>query len=873
MDKGCVVIPSNGVRMGRKTVMRWAKTMNSNQATKVGGIATVHQVTTDEPEARRATTRPFQSCRGDRMRLYKGMSLQSIGGASTVSLCDPSNLRRGLKSIATGEVQWFDDGLSEQSIYSWACGEIIRSFQDGVRFLVVDKIGGEALDGCGVDPALRSCIWKAREDGAKTTFVVIADPSIVDKVATLYRLARSSEVLDFKTFRHFIRWLDKKDAARLQPVWVKSRKALNSKPETSFQNVEGDCVVYSITKYPMLALSAVAVFVELLAYGLIRQLVSLVETVFYPNAEQFSNMINAKTYSSWEGNARKLDELEGRGAGGLSGVPPIERCLLLLPDLKRKLVEEENRLASSGVPKFSVLEEENSDDSSDEEDFADNSDQIENKVRKPEHDLIVALRECTSSMVELVCENLYGANNVGMNLEFRALVGHYISCLTTIQKASYPEALQFSHYQDEKASYLSQDILEENFESCFTYSPKGGSPSFTINEGCESIEEKNISPKNQHVIEKETEAAFMNFFQNAKKRYFSELHHNFGSTAICLSGGSSNAYYHLGVVKCLLERNLLPRHFTGASGGALVGSYVCTRTDKELEEGMNAHNLSRLFVPFADGPLRMCSNLINDGSLLNYKRSVKRITNLCGTYTFREAFNRTGRSFTITVYNVDSDGDNHTRCLNYKTTPDVVIYSAVMASAAIPKLLPPMELLYKDHKGVIKPYHALGKFWRDGAFENEIPTEALRHLFNVQFTIVSQVEPHISLFCFDKRGPLGRQAAKKKRRGWRGGFILSFLERLVKLDLRKWLMLIRDFSLLPKIMGTDFSSLFLGRTHGSCTMIAPTTMHGYSNLLSDPDTPSKMSIYMEQGLRMLWPKLAMIEDRMRVEQALDTLVA
>jgi len=836
----------------------------------------VFQVKPDEHEPRRrAVTRTFQSHRRLDLRLSKESSLRSIGGQSTVSLCDPANLRRGLKSIATGEVQWFDDGLSEQSIYSWACGEIIRSFQDGVRFLVVDKIGGEALDGCGVDPALRSCIWKAREDGAKTTFVVIADPSIVDKVATLYRLARSSEVLDFKTFRHFIRWLDKKDAARLQPVWVKSRKALNSKPETSFQNVEGDCVVYSITKYPMLALSAVAVFVELLAYGLIRQLVSLVETVFYPNAEQFSNMINAKTYSSWEGNARKLDELEGRGAGGLSGVPPIERCLLLLPDLKRKLVEEENRLASSGVPKFSVLEEENSDDSSDEEDFADNSDQIENKVRKPEHDLIVALRECTSSMVELVCENLYGANNVGMNLEFRALVGHYISCLAIIQGVRYPETLQLSHYQDEKASYLSQEMNFDDVDH-FAYSPNLIDSSSPIDERCESIEEKYVSPKNQHQIdnyENKTAAVFMSFFQNAKKRYFSELHHNFGSTALCLSGGSSNAYYHLGIIKCLLERKLLPRHFTGASGGALVGSYLCSRTDKELEKGMNPHDLSRLFIPFADGPLKMCSNLINNGSLLNYERSVKRIIKICGTYTFREAFNRTGRSLTITVYNVDSDGHNHTRCLNYKTTPDVVIYSAVLASAAIPKLLPPMELLYKDHKGVIKPYHALGKFWRDGAFENEIPTEALRHLFNVQFTIVSQVEPHISLFCFDKRGPLGRQAAKKKRRGWRGGFILSFFERLVKLDLRKWLMLIRDFSLLPKIMGTDFSSLFLGRTHGSCTMIAPTTMHGYSNLLSDPDTPSKMSIYMEQGLRMLWPKLAMIEDRMRVEQALDTLVA
>lgn len=43
-------------------------------------------------------------------------------------------------------------------------------------------------------------------------------------------------------------------------------------------------------------------------------------------------------------------------------------------------------------------------------------------------------------------------------------------------------------------------------------------------------------------------------------------------------------YYHFGVVKALLDANLLPRVITGTSGGALVAALLCTRTNFELKE-------------------------------------------------------------------------------------------------------------------------------------------------------------------------------------------------------------------------------------------------------------------------------------------------
>jgi predicted acylesterase/phospholipase RssA len=43
-------------------------------------------------------------------------------------------------------------------------------------------------------------------------------------------------------------------------------------------------------------------------------------------------------------------------------------------------------------------------------------------------------------------------------------------------------------------------------------------------------------------------------------------------------------YYHFGVVKAHLDADLLPTVITGTSGGALVASFVCTRTNDELKQ-------------------------------------------------------------------------------------------------------------------------------------------------------------------------------------------------------------------------------------------------------------------------------------------------
>ena len=56
----------------------------------------------------------------------------------------------------------------------------------------------------------------------------------------------------------------------------------------------------------------------------------------------------------------------------------------------------------------------------------------------------------------------------------------------------------------------------------------------------------------------------------------------YGRTALCLSGGAMMGLYHFGVIRGLAQEGLLPRIVSGTSAGSVVGALVCTRTNDEL---------------------------------------------------------------------------------------------------------------------------------------------------------------------------------------------------------------------------------------------------------------------------------------------------
>eukprot|EP00614_Pseudopedinella_elastica_P032450 CAMPEP_0172644478 /NCGR_PEP_ID=MMETSP1068-20121228/239232_1 /TAXON_ID=35684 /ORGANISM="Pseudopedinella elastica, Strain CCMP716" /LENGTH=469 /DNA_ID=CAMNT_0013458677 /DNA_START=125 /DNA_END=1531 /DNA_ORIENTATION=+ len=69
-----------------------------------------------------------------------------------------------------------------------------------------------------------------------------------------------------------------------------------------------------------------------------------------------------------------------------------------------------------------------------------------------------------------------------------------------------------------------------------------------------------------------------------KLAFFNEARHAFGRTALMLSGGAALGFYHVGLIRSLMDAGQLPRVISGASAGSIMASIVGTHTDAELEQ-------------------------------------------------------------------------------------------------------------------------------------------------------------------------------------------------------------------------------------------------------------------------------------------------
>ncbi|OJD18910.1 hypothetical protein AJ78_01096 [Emergomyces pasteurianus Ep9510] len=353
--------------------------------------------------------------------------------------------------------------------------------------------------------------------------------------------------------------------------------------------------------------------------------------------------------------------------------------------------------------------------------------------------------------------------------------------------------------------------------------------------------------------------------QDSKEAFFKQLETNYGRTALCLSGGATFSYYHFGVVKALLDNGVLPDIISGTSGGALVAALVATRTNEELK---------KLLVPELAYKIRACEDPFQvwirrwwrTGARFDTLDWAEKCSWFCrGSTTFLEAYQRTGRILNVSC--VPSDPHSPTILANYLTSPHCVIWSAVIASAAVPGILNPVVLMMKKPDGTLAPY-SFGHKWKDGSLRTDIPLKALDIHFNANFPIVSQVNPHISLFFFSSRGSVGRPVTHRKGRGWRGGFLGSATEQYIKLDLNKWLRVLRHLELLPRPLGQDWSEIWLQRFSGIVTIWPKSSLSDLYNILTDP-TPERLSHMIQEGQHSTFPKIQFIKNRMKLEKVIS----
>ncbi|XP_060177372.1 triacylglycerol lipase SDP1 [Lycium barbarum] len=352
-----------------------------------------------------------------------------------------------------------------------------------------------------------------------------------------------------------------------------------------------------------------------------------------------------------------------------------------------------------------------------------------------------------------------------------------------------------------------------------------------------------------------------------KLAFMHETRHAFGRTALLLSGGASLGAFHVGVVKTLVEHKLLPRIIAGSSVGSIMCSIVATRSWPELQSFFEDSWHSLQFFDQLGGIFTIFRRVMTQGAVHEIRHLQVLLRNLTNNLTFQEAYDMTGRILGITVCSPRKH--EPPRCLNYLTSPHVVIWSAVTASCAFPGLFEAQELMAKNRSGDLVPYHppfhlgpdatsgASSRRWRDGSLEVDLPMMQLKELFNVNHFIVSQANPHIA--------PLLR--IKEFVRAYGGNFAAKLAE-LTEMEVKHRCHQVLELG-FP--LG-GIAKLFAQDWEGDVTVVMPATLAQYSKIIQNPST-LELQKAANQGRRCTWEKLSAIKANCGIELALDECVA
>ena len=242
-----------------------------------------------------------------------------------------------------------------------------------------------------------------------------------------------------------------------------------------------------------------------------------------------------------------------------------------------------------------------------------------------------------------------------------------------------------------------------------------------IEEICESLLQ--LSPR---YLESVPWAERIEFFQRAS--------HCYGRSALMLSGGGTLGYFHFGVLKALIERELCPVVISGARAGSFVAAVVGTHTDEEYLALFENNRLARELTSNNDD-IKIGLGMASGIDMKAIKREMAR---MIPDLTFLEAYEKTGRSINITIS--PAEPRQTSRLLNHIASPNVTIRSAVVASSAIPGIFPAAQLEARDVHGKVKPYLP-SRRWIDGSFSQDLPAKRLARMYGVNHFIVSQVLP------------------------------------------------------------------------------------------------------------------------------------
>ena len=343
--------------------------------------------------------------------------------------------------------------------------------------------------------------------------------------------------------------------------------------------------------------------------------------------------------------------------------------------------------------------------------------------------------------------------------------------------------------------------------------------------------------------------------RDEKRRRFEIAYKVFGRSALLLSGGATWGFHHLGVVKALLELDLLPHIISGASTGAMIAAGVCARSDDELHSMFADPDQMRLdgLVPAG------VRTTARTGAWLDPEKLYEVLLHNCGEATFEEAFTRSGRALNISVS--PTRLRQKPRLLTHLTAPDVLIARAALASSALPGLFPPVVLHKRGRDGRVVDY-VPSERWVDGSLHGDLPKQRLSRLHNVNHFVVSQTNPLVlplmqhgrkrgvraavaGVLGATVRGQGGTAADIARRITPRGpiGQLANQAYALVNQDYRG------DIDIHPRV-----------------------TWESYRKVVSNP-TRADLDRFIAAGERAVWPQVAKIRNQTRIGAAFRECLA
>lgn len=340
-----------------------------------------------------------------------------------------------------------------------------------------------------------------------------------------------------------------------------------------------------------------------------------------------------------------------------------------------------------------------------------------------------------------------------------------------------------------------------------------------------------------------------------KINFFSESQTAYGQPAIMFSGGATLGLFHTGVCKALYEQDLMPKVLSGSSAGAIMTAMLGVSNPAEVEQILTGDRFLGEALHF-----RKWRSIIKySGGLADVQFLKRFLKQNLGDLTFKEAYERSGLHINIAV--APYDASQEARIMNKFTSPDLMVWSAVLASCAVPILFPAVKLTSKRYDGRYTPYMANTK-WVDGSVRRDFPQEMMARLYNINYSIASQVNPHIV--------PFMQSDEERYRKG-----VLSWPERIVR---RQGVVIskgILDFAreqfggIAPvrRLLDQGYG-IIDQRYYGDVNIIGDFDLKHYRYMLKNPQA-DLFQILQREGERATWPKISSIEAHARVGKTIE----